>query len=121
MESDSILQPIVESIEDAKGLNITILDVQELTDVTDRMVVVSGSSARHVKSIMNTVVEQMADRGHKPFGLEGEEHSQWILLDYSSVVIHIMLTETREFYDLERLWNRTLKKSGEVSGDTMLG
>ena len=117
MELNEILQPIVESIEDAKGLNIQVLDVQELTDVTDHMVIVSGSSVRHVKSIMKSIVGRLTDLGCKPNGLEGEQHAQWILLDYSAVVVHIMLNETRDFYDLERLWNRILKQSGAVPDD----
>ncbi len=115
MESKQILQPIIEAIEDAKGLNIQILDVRELTDVTDQMVVVSGSSVRHIKSIMRAIVQRMSELGHSPSGMEGEQYAQWILLDYSDVVIHVMLAEAREFYDLERLWNRTLTKSGAVS------
>lgn len=117
MELDNILQPIVDAVDDAKGLNIEVLDVQELTDVTDHMVVVSGSSVRHVKSIMRSVVQRMSGMDHKPSGLEGDQHAQWILLDYSDVVVHIMLTEVREFYDLERIWSRTLKRSGAVSDD----
>lgn len=117
MELDSILQPIVDAIDDAKGLNVDVLDVQEMTDVTDHMVVVSGSSVRHVKSIMRSIVQRMSDLDHKPSGLEGDQHAQWILLDYNDVVIHIMLTEVREFYDLERLWNRTLKRPSAVPDD----
>ena len=121
MEFDQILQPIVDSIEEAKGLNVQILDVRELTDVTDHMVVVSGTSVRHVKSIMKTVVERLTDLGCKPNGVEGEQHSQWILLDYSSVIVHVMLAETREFYDLERLWDRTLKNSVDALDEKALG
>ncbi len=121
MNLKDILQPIVDSIEDAKGLNVQVLDVRELTDVTDHMVVVSGSSVRHVKSIMKSIMERLANLGCKPNGLEGEQHAQWILLDYSSVIVHIMLAETRDFYDLERLWNRTLKNSSEVADEKVLG
>ncbi len=120
MNLDEVLQPILGAIEDAKGLDIQVLDVRELTDVTDHMVIVSGSSARHVKSIMKSVVGRLADQGRKPGGLEGEQHAQWILLDYSGVIVHIMLTETREFYDLERLWKRTLKHSSTPSDEKAL-
>ncbi len=121
MDSNDILQPIVDSIEDAKGLHPEVLDVRELTDVTDYMIVVSGTSVRHVKSIMKMIVERLAAQGRKPLGLEGERHAQWILLDYSSVVVHLMLAEARDFYDLERLWNRTLKKSAEPPDENMPG
>lgn len=117
MEIDRVLQPIVDAIDDAKGLNVEVLDVREMTDVTDCMVVVSGSSVRHVKSIMRSIMQRMSDLNHKPHGLEGDQDAQWILLDYSDAVIHIMLAEVRDFYDLERLWNRTLKRPSAVPDD----
>ncbi len=99
----------MEAIGNAKGLNISVLDVQEMTDISDHMVIVTGSSNRHVKSIMNTVVEELRESGYKPIGIEGEQYAQWVLLDYGEVLVHIMIAETREFYNLERLWKHTLK------------
>ena len=101
----------MEAVEDAKGLNLHVLDVRELTDFSDYMVLVSGSSSRHVKSIMRTVIDHMAKIKCKAIGIEGELHAQWILLDFTDVVVHIMLTGVRDFYDLERFWNRTLAQS----------
>lgn len=99
----------MEAIGNAKGLNISVLDVQELTDISDHMVIVTGSSTRHVKSIMNTVVDELRECRYKPIGVEGEQYAQWILLDYGDVLVHVMTAETREFYNLERLWKHTLK------------
>ena len=109
MNSSHILEAIIEAIGNAKGLNISVLDVRDLTDISDHMVIVTGSSNRHVKSIMNTVVRELRESGHKPIGMEGEQHAQWVLLDYGDVLVHIMITETREFYNLERLWKHTLR------------
>ena len=110
MNIDTLLESIVDAIGDAKGLNIQVMNVQELTDITDYMVIVTGSSNRHVKSISHTIIQNLTDLGRKTASVEGEEHAQWILLDYTDVVVHVMLAETREFYDLERLWNRTLTR-----------
>lgn len=99
----------MEAIGNAKGLNISVLDVQEMTDISDHMIIVTGSSNRHVKAIMNTVVDELREFRSKPIGIEGEQYAQWILLDYGDVLVHIMTAETREFYNLERLWKHTLK------------
>ena len=109
MNSSHILEPIVEAIGNAKGLNISILEVREMTDICDHMVIVTGTSDRHAKAIMKTVIEELRESGHKPIGTEGEQYAQWILLDYADVLVHIMTSETREFYNLERLWKDTLK------------
>ena len=109
MNSENILEAIIESVGNAKGLNISVLDVKEATDMTDFIVIVTGSSNRHVKSIMRTVVDELRDASMKPIGLEGEQYAQWILIDYNDVIVNVMLAETREFYDLESLWEETLK------------
>ncbi len=108
MNTDMLLEAIVDAIGDAKGLNIQVMNVQELTDITDYMVIVTGSSNRHVKSIARTIIQKLTDLWRRVASVEGEEHAQWILLDYTDVVVHVMLAETREFYDLERLWDKTL-------------
>ncbi len=118
MESNRILQAIIEAIGNAKGLNISVLDVRDMTDISDYMVIVTGSSNRHVKSIMNTVLRELRELELKPLGMEGEQYSQWILLDYTDVLVHIMLAETREFYNLERLWKETLKSPTQQTVST---
>ena len=99
------------AIEESKGLNLQVLDVRELTDFSDYMVVVSGSSSRHVKSIMRNVIDHLAKLRCKAIGVEGEQHAQWILLDFTDVVLHIMLPDVRDFYDLERFWDRALAQT----------
>ena len=117
MKSNDILERIIEAVGNAKGLNISVMDVRELTDISDYMVIVTGSSNRHVKSIMQTVMRELRDSDCKPIGIEGEDYAQWILLDFTDVLVHVMLAETREFYNLERLWKDTLKEPfGEKIG-----
>lgn len=110
MNTDQLLEAIVNAIGDAKGLNISVLDVREMTVVTDYMVIVTGNSSRHVKSISRTVVQNLTDARRKPLGLEGEQFAQWILIDYGDVVVHVMDAATREFYSLESIWKVSLKE-----------
>ena len=91
----------------SKKLKATILnawDVSELTSVTDYMVIASGTSNRHVKSVADSVMDVCKKQGVRPLGMEGQAQSEWVLVDLGDVVVHVMLPATRAFYDLERLW-----------------
>lgn len=100
------LKSIVETaVEDAKGKDIVVMDVRGLTSITDYMVIVSGTSDRHVKAIADHVVERVKAQGYRPLGIEGERAAEWILVDIGDVVVHVMKPRTREFYKLERLWS----------------
>ena len=100
------LQELIHtSIEDLKGLDITSLDVTELSDVMDRLIIATGSSNRHVKSIANNVIEEAKKEAHRPIGVEGMEAGEWVLVDYGDIVVHIMQQATRDFYALEKLWS----------------
>jgi len=94
----------VESLEDLKGKDIIVLDVAERTTVTDWMIVVTGTSQRHVKSLANEVVEKSKQAGVRPLGMEGETDGNWILVDLGDVLAHVMTEDSREFYALEKLW-----------------
>ncbi len=96
---------IVAELEETKAEAITVLDVRTMTDVTDYMVGCNGSSERHVQAIARNMADALAQLGIKPIGLEGEEQRDWILVDYVDVVTHVMKRESREYYDLESLWN----------------
>lgn len=95
----------VEALEDLKGQEIVTLDVTELSGVMDSLIVATGTSNRHVKSLAGNVVEELKKKGIQPIGVEGMDSSDWVLVDYGTAVIHVMLPQTRKFYDLEKLWS----------------
>jgi ribosome-associated protein len=104
MQSEQIKNVAIATLEDMKAIDIQVMDVRELTDITDYMVVSSGSSDRHVKAIADKVLDALRERNVRPLGVEGREKSTWILLDFGDVVVHVMHPEDRSFYDLEGLW-----------------
>jgi len=105
MQSADLKQVVNVALEDAKAREVTWMDVTNLTDITDYMVVASGTSNRHVKAIVDRVIEQVREAGLKPLGVEGLEEGEWVLIDLGDIVVHVMLPRVREFYDLERLWS----------------
>ena len=93
------------AIDDKKGLDIALLDISELLVVTDVFVIASGTSTRHVKTLGDEAEAQLkAELGRQPLRREGREYSRWLLLDYGDLVIHVFDQETRDYYELERLW-----------------
>ena len=101
---------VLAALEDAKANDVRQLDVRRLTDITDWMVVASGTSTRHVLALADHVRIQIKAKGLSPIGTEGESASDWVLLDYGDVVVHLMLPDTRGFYDLEGLWDDRLSR-----------
>lgn len=100
------LLPIAQqALEDLKALEPVVLDVRELSSVTDWLVVASGTSSRHVKSLANNVIMKAKEQGARPLGVEGERVGEWVLVDFGDVVVHVMQPAARSFYDLERLWS----------------
>lgn len=102
------VQRVIEAMEDLKAVDIRELDVTGVANFTDHMLFASGTSNRHVKSIAQAVVDAAKEAGHPPLGIEGEELGEWVLVDLGDVVVHVMLPETRAFYDIERLWQDQL-------------
>ena len=98
---------VLAALEDAKGEEIKVLDVRNMTDITDYMIVATGTSDRHIKTQTTRVLEQMHQSGWRHRGVEGEESRDWILVDFVDVVVHIMRSATRKRYDLEGLWDKT--------------
>lgn len=104
MQIEELVQLVVDALEELKAKDIVKIDVREHTSVTDYMIIASGASNRQVKALADNVVEKAKDAGRQPMGVEGKESGEWVLVDLADVVVHIMQPATREFYDLERLW-----------------
>ena len=102
----ALAQVVLAALEDMKAVNVKAMDVRGITDITDMMVVASGTSDRHVKSIADRVVQRCKEAGYRPYGIEGERDGEWVLLDLNDVVLHVMLPRVREFYALEKLWEK---------------
>ncbi|SMF20737.1 ribosome-associated protein [Alteromonadaceae bacterium Bs31] len=111
-----LIKTIEDALDDLKGRDIQVIDVTTLSDVMDVLVIVTGTSNRHVKSLANNVVEDAKSRGDRPIGVEGMEGGEWVLVDFGDIVVHVMLETTRAFYELEKLWSTepsTRHKSSE--------
>ena len=89
---------------DKKAIDLTVLDVQGVSSVTDYFLVCSGRSAPHVKTIAEAIREELKEDGVRPLHAEGQAESGWVLLDYGDVLMHVFLEDTRAYYALERLW-----------------
>tara|TARA_R110001592_G_scaffold91754_3_gene268259 strand:- start:48401 stop:48754 length:354 start_codon:yes stop_codon:yes gene_type:complete len=104
MQSAELKKLVIESLEDLKADNICVIDVKDKTSVTDFMVVASGTSTRHVRSVAENLVTEVKSQGIKTLGVEGADVSDWVLVDLGEVVVHVMLPSARTFYDLEGFW-----------------
>jgi len=105
MQAEDLLKIVQDVLDERKGNNITTLDVRGKTSFTDYMVVVTGTSDRHLKSLCDYVVEKVKEQGHRPLGMEGDLGSDWVLLDLGDVIVHAMTSQARGFYQLEKLWS----------------
>ncbi|WP_415899273.1 ribosome silencing factor [Neptuniibacter sp. QD29_5] len=104
MQAEKVLELVHTALEDMKAKEVVDLDVRGRSSVTDYMVIASGTSKRHVGSIGEEVVVKLKEAGVMPLGSEGQGVSDWILVDLGDVVVHVMMPDARDFYDLERLW-----------------
>lgn len=115
LNSEELKELVVEALTEMKANDIKVMDVRSLTELTDHMVIASGTSNRHVRSLVNSVVEEAKGKGVIPLGVEGRELGEWILIDLTDVVVHVMLPQSRDFYDLERLWEVLPDRKGDAS------
>ena len=99
------LELVKTSLEDLKAKNITVLNVEHLTDVMERIVIADGTSKRHVRAMADSLGAEAKKAGFMPLGREGGNDSDWTLIDLGAVVVHMMMPAAREFYDLEGLWS----------------
>ncbi|MAL99866.1 MAG: ribosome silencing factor [Alteromonadaceae bacterium] len=116
MQAQELKEFVIEVLENLKARDISVVDVRDRTSVTDFMVIASGTSNRHVRSLAEEVVTSAKARGIRAPGVEGGANSDWVLVDMGDVVVHVMLPATREFYDIERFW-RDAPAPGAVRED----
>ncbi len=104
MRSSQLRDLVIDALEERKATDIRVLDVRDLTDITDFMIVASGRSSRQVTAIAENVIERAKHREHPPMGSEGLKYGEWVLVDLCDVVVHVMQPEARDHYQLEKLW-----------------
>ena len=104
MQNEQLVKVVIDALEDVKAKDIVTIDVRGKTSITDFMIIASGGSARQVKALAENVIEKAKENGVRPVGQEGLDGGEWALIDLNDVVVHVMQVETREHYDLERLW-----------------
>jgi ribosome-associated protein len=110
----SLRSVVLAALDDMKALEVKVLDVRGLTDIADYMVIASGTSDRHVRSVAQRVVEKTKAAGFRPHGVEGQQDADWVLIDLHEMIVHVMLPRVREFYGLEKLWDLTVKRTARA-------
>lgn len=113
--SGELLRLVRADLDELKAEDVQILDVRELTDVTDYMVVATGRTGRHVRAITEKVATSAKHRGTPPLGVEGEREGEWVLVDLCDVIVHVMQPDARELYQLEKLWSPVMALREERS------
>lgn len=112
---DQLLQLVHGSLEDFKAIDIQEIDVSEQNPLTDRFIVASGNSTRHVKSMAENLVMMAKAAGCQPLGVEGQATAEWVLVDLNDIIVHLMLPKTRAFYNLEKLWEASSSQRNSAS------
>ncbi len=115
MKSHDLALLATAALEDLKGRDIVEIDITEKSNIADAMVVATGTSKRHVKSLADQVRVKAKDAGEAPLGVEGEDAGEWVLVDLGDVIVHVMTEEMREFYALEKLWSVSAADEGLLS------
>ncbi len=116
MQQNELLTIVQNTLDDKKALNIKTIDVQGKTSVTDFMVIATGTSDRHLNSLSGYVVDAIKAIGVTPLGIEGNDGSNWVLVDLGDIILHLMTEQTREFYQLEKLWEPDFVDEVEQAG-----
>jgi ribosome-associated protein len=104
MAEESLQKTVVDALEDLKARDVVVLDVRGQTTIADSMVIASGTSDRHVRSLAESIIDRCKEAGQRALGVEGLKDGEWVLVDLGDIVVHVMLPRVRDFYNLEKLW-----------------
>lgn len=107
MQYNQLVKFVLETLDDYKAIDVININVKKLTTICDNMIICSGTSKRHVKTMAEQLIKRSKENGHEPLGVEGLDEGEWVLVDLADIIVHIMLPAVREFYSLEKLWNTT--------------
>ncbi|NNN22047.1 MAG: ribosome silencing factor [Acidimicrobiales bacterium] len=113
-------QVAAKAADDKKALDVLVLDLREITSLTDYFVIATGTSDRHVRTIAEEIEAKLKVFGYKVLSQEGFDDATWVLLDYGDIVVHVFLSETRDFYNIERLWMDANRVDWESRGPSNL-
>ena len=105
MDTKQIALAAAKALEEKKGVNIRLLEVTEVTTLAEYFLICTGTSNTHVKTLCDAVEETVEACGETLLHREGHRSGTWVLLDFGCLVVHVFTDETRQFYDLERMWN----------------
>lgn len=108
MQDEQLKAFIINQLEDMKAKEIVTIDVADISDITDTLIICTGTSKRHVRSIAEQTALAAKNAGEVPLGIEGLEGSEWVLIDMGNIVVHVMQDETRQYYQLEKLWTESI-------------
>ncbi len=114
LTTDQLQELVVYSLEDFKANDILVIDVSGRSPLTERLVIASGNSTRHVKSMSENLIVKAKAAGRPPLGVEGAREGEWVLVDLNDVIVHLMLPQTRAFYNLEKLWEASAERRSGV-------
>jgi len=115
LTTDQLQQLVVSALEDFKAVDLQVIDVSGYNPLTDRMLIASGNSTRHVKSMADNLILKAKAEGNPPIGVEGQGEGEWVLVDLNDVIVHLMLPQTRAFYNLEKLWEVSASHRSSIS------
>lgn len=104
MNNKELIDTTLKALDDIKAIDVIVFEVSKLTSISDYMIIASGKSKRQVAALADKVIETAKENGVKPLGVEGKTEGEWVLVDLGDIIVHIMYPETREYYQLEKLW-----------------
>jgi ribosome-associated protein len=105
MNNKELIDLTLQALDDVKAVDVVVFEVSKLTSISDYMVIASGKSKRQVNALADKVVEVAKENGFTPLGVEGKAEGEWVLVDLGDIIVHIMYPDTREYYQLEKLWS----------------